>query len=313
MDNLAIKILSINCNKFNYVDTIYELNKIEKQFCNNLLINEYFDILSGSGFGVLICLIITYKIPIQDIIEVYEKNYKFEKYHSCFHKIKKIIDIFGFNDDISEQICNIIYYNKRYKCMKNSIYSVLPYNKNHDNIIYYSNYDNNDKWINNNKTLIHLDSTDKNISLAVIIECMKKYVGVDKLYNNYALLEINVNSYKNIKISDNKYYVLANNKYNLILNNKYYVLFSNKFNYIKGKLMNCHYFIIILYYINTYFCNKLNHLIYYLILLYKMFYNDNVSHYCEKISEINNSIYIKYLNAQIDKFFLTNKTYKCLH
>lgn len=321
MDNTTFKILSINGTGSCGIDSLYELSEIEKKYCKDgLLLGDYFDILCGSHMAAPLCVAISYGIPIDKIIKKYERTIK-SKQKTLFYNILTFFDMHS---------------TENYICAKNAIYFLLPFEKQINNTIFVTNCDNDDKWIendNNVRKIFNLNVNSDNPSLAIIIECMSKYVGVDKVYNNYALLDVDIKR-KIINFDSlilfltsfklNTYFQKMNDLLLFLLQFKCVAfIFSVLNEFIKNSnfLMSIKNFVY-LFFITIYnnfiihFCTIINIKINILLKLYeKMISSNNTSVYSKRLSDVNKNIYVNISDttneiSNISDFFLNHKTYK---
>lgn len=106
-DNKTFKILSIDGGGSRVLYSLYVLNEIEKKYCKEGLIRDYFDMLCGTSIASSICVLISKGFSIEKIIDIFEDNivkiFPNGKLYQLYHNI---MQLFGskYNDKILESI-----------------------------------------------------------------------------------------------------------------------------------------------------------------------------------------------------------------
>lgn len=211
MENTRFKILSINGFNQNGISALYVLRQIEEDYCKpNTTLKDYFDLIAGSHMGNFLALTISHGIPMNTIVELYEKSlqdlpslkeqilnhiYYLCGYNtfSCHNKFKSIVNsCFGHNTN--EKLNNIVMltmYNKGglltiekesdvklsdITLATCSVFPCLPI------------VNNNSEFMNTNSPISYL--YEKNPTFPVLLECMNSYIGIDKPYDSFSMLSV---------------------------------------------------------------------------------------------------------------------------
>jgi len=242
-NNNKLKILSIDGGGIKGLYSMYRLKYIEDQFCkpHGLLLNNYFDIICGCSVGSIIAIGIGLKIPMTDIIKMFEENMKeiFNKDGCCCNcfldLIYKLKQISGkkYDKQVFENIVNQYVQNKTMEDIEN-ILCIPSYNistsqnvvfknkgiEDESKYFYYKNINLSDIIMascsaptyfepHNIDNEFYIDGGlwANNPTMVGIMEALK-HINNNMLYNSYKVLSvgnIDNNIYNNIKNPSKQY------------------------------------------------------------------------------------------------------------